>query len=216
MFDLLAGRYDLLNTILSGGSDERWRRAAAAAAGLRPGGLALDVACGSGRLALALERASAGARVIALDFSSGMLQVAARRAPGPAYVRGDGLSLPFADEAFDAVTVAFGLRNYAQPEVGLREMLRVLRPGGLAVVLEFVQPRPGLAGRAYRFYLRQGLPRIGGLVSGQPRAYRYLSETVDAYRRPEELVGMAAAAEWREPRIRLLTLGTVGLLTGRR
>ncbi|HEX6349314.1 MAG TPA: ubiquinone/menaquinone biosynthesis methyltransferase [Candidatus Dormibacteraeota bacterium] len=214
MFDRLAGRYDLLNTLLSGGSDARWRRATARATGLRPGSAALDVACGSGKLAQELLKL--GGRVVGLDFSAGMLEVAAAHVPGPRYVRGDALTLPFADASFDAVTIAFGLRNLADPRRGLAEMRRVLRAGGRAVVLEFIRPRPTLPGRLYRAYLAHGLPRIGGLISGQPRAYRYLSETIDSYRTPEELLALARSAGWGEPRLRLLTLGTVGILTGQR
>ena len=214
MFDRLAGRYDLLNTLLSGGSDGRWRRAAARATGLRPGGNALDVACGSGKLSQELLKVAG--QVVGLDFSTGMLEVAAARAPGPRYVRGDALALPFADAEFDAATIAFGLRNLADPVRGLAEMRRVVRPGGRMVVLEFVKPRPTLAGRAYRFYLAQGLPRIGGLVSGQPRAYRYLADTIDSYRSPDELLELARRAGWGEPSLRLLTLGTVGILAGER
>ncbi len=212
MFDRLAGRYDLLNTLLSGGSDARWRRAAARATGLQPGGRALDVATGSGKLAEELRKL--GGRVTGLGFSAGMLAVPAAGAPGPAYVRGDALALPFPDGSFDAATIAFGLRNLADPERGLAEMRRVLRPGGRAVVLEFIKPRQTIPGRVYRAYLAHALPRIGGLVSGQPRAYRYLSETIDPYRTPEDLLGLARAAGWLQPTIRLLTLGTVGILTG--
>lgn len=216
MFDRIASRYDLLNTVLSGGSDARWRRTAARAAGLAREGRALDVATGSGKLALALHREAPAGLVVGLDFSERMLRVAAERAQGPRYVRGDGLHLPFPDGTFDAVTVAFGLRNFADPAAGLGEMLRVLRPGGRALVLEFVRPGLGPAGRAYRAYLRHGLPRLGGWISGQPSAYRYLSDTVDAYHAPQELQELALRAGWRQPRIRLLTLGTVGLLSGGR
>lgn len=214
MFDRIARRYDLLNTVLSFGADERWRRRAARLAGLGPDGRALDVACGSGKLTAELRRLAPRGLVVGLDFSGEMLRVAAAEAAGPGYVRGDGLRLPFRDGAFDGVTVAFGLRNFADPQRGLREMRRVLRPGGRAVVLEFVRPKPGPVGAAYRAYLVHGLPRVGGLVSGDPAAYRYLSQTVDSYRTPEELVALAGGAGWREPRIELLTLGTVGLLTG--
>jgi demethylmenaquinone methyltransferase / 2-methoxy-6-polyprenyl-1,4-benzoquinol methylase len=216
MFDRIARRYDLLNTVLSFGADARWRRRAARAARPPADGSALDVACGSGKLTAELRRLAASGLVVGLDFSGGMLRVAAAGAPGPRYVRGDGLCLPFADGTFDAVTVAFGLRNFADPERGLCEMRRVLRPGGRAVVLEFVRPRRGPVGAAYRAYLVHVLPRIGGRVSGDASAYRYLSQTVDAYRTPEELVELAAAAGWREPRIDLLTLGTVGVLAGLR
>ena len=217
MFDRIAGRYDLLNSVLSGGSDARWRRRAAKATALGPGGRALDVACGSGKLALELRRlAGPGGEVVGLDFSSAMLGVAGRHAPGPRYVRGDALRLPFPDAAFDAATIAFGLRNLADPQLGLEEMLRVLRPGGRAVVLEFVKPHPDLLGRAYRAYLRHGLPLVGGAVSGDPSAYRYLSDTVDSYRTEAELVELARRAGWRDPRLEVLTMGTVGLLSGQR
>lgn len=216
MFDRIAVRYDLLNSLLSAGSDARWRRLAASAAQLGPQGRALDVACGSGKLTRELRRHAPGGLVVGLDFSSGMLEVASRHAPGPLYVRGDGLRLPFPDGVFDAVTVAFGLRNFADPEQGLREMGRILRPGGRGLVLEFVRPQPGPIGGLYRAYLRHGLPRVGGLISGQPKAYRYLSDTVDSYRTPAELVQLATQAGWRAPSIKLLTLGTVGLLVGHR
>jgi demethylmenaquinone methyltransferase/2-methoxy-6-polyprenyl-1,4-benzoquinol methylase len=216
MFDRIAGRYDLLNTVLSFGADARWRRRAARAASPPTDGSALDVACGSGKLTRELRRLASGGLVVGLDFSARMLHVAAAAASGPRYVRGDGLSLPFPEGTFDAATVAFGLRNFADPERGLCEMRRVLRPGGRAVVLEFVRPRPGPIGSAYRAYLVHALPRVGGWVSGDRRAYRYLSQTVDAYRTPEELVALAAGAGWREARIDLLTMGTVGLLTGLR
>ncbi|HEY7200990.1 MAG TPA: ubiquinone/menaquinone biosynthesis methyltransferase [Candidatus Dormibacteraeota bacterium] len=214
MFDRIARRYDLLNTVLSFGADARWRRRAARAAGPPADGRALDVACGSGKLTAELRRLAPRGVVAGLDFSGEMLRVAAAAEPGPRYVRGDGLRLPFRDGAFDAVTVAFGLRNFADPERGLCEMRRVLRPGGRAVVLEFVRPRRGPVGAAYRAYLVHGLPRVGGLVSGDATAYRYLSATVDAYRTPDELIALAGRAGWARPRIELLTLGTVGLLTG--
>jgi demethylmenaquinone methyltransferase/2-methoxy-6-polyprenyl-1,4-benzoquinol methylase len=215
MFDRLAGRYDLLNTVLSGGGDGRWRRRTAGAAGLVTGGRALDVACGSGKLTAELRRHARGGLVVGLDFSARMLSEAVRRSSGPLYARGDALRLPFPDGSFEAVTIAFGLRNLADPELGMREMLRVLRPEGRALVLEFVRPRPGALGRLYRAYLLHVLPRIGGLISGQPAAYRYLSSTVDSYRTPDELVAMARGAGWQDVRIELLTLGTVGLLSGR-
>lgn len=216
MFDRIARRYDLVNTVLSFGADVRWRRRAARAARPPVDGSALDVACGSGKLTGELRRLAARGLVVGLDFSGRMLQVAAAEVPGPGYVRGDGLRLPFADGTFHAVTVAFGLRNFVDPERGLREMRRVLRPGGRAVVLEFVRPRRGPVGAAYRAYLVHVLPRVGGWVSGDASAYRYLSDTVDSYRTPGELMELAASAGWREPRIDLLTLGTVGVLAGQR
>jgi demethylmenaquinone methyltransferase/2-methoxy-6-polyprenyl-1,4-benzoquinol methylase len=215
MFDRIAGRYDLLNTVLSGGTDAGWRRKAARATGLTPGGSALDIACGSGKLAGALAKiAGDGGRVVGLDFSPQMLVIARRDHPAIEFIEGDALNLPFDDGSFDASTNAFGLRNLAEPVKGLTEMLRVMKPGGRAVILEFVRPPKNLVGAAYRIYLRNLLPAIGGVISGQPAAYRYLSDTVDSYRSPEELTAMAVAAGWSSVRFQPLAMGTVGILSG--
>jgi demethylmenaquinone methyltransferase/2-methoxy-6-polyprenyl-1,4-benzoquinol methylase len=215
MFDRIAGRYDLLNTVLSGGTDAGWRRKAARATALAPGGSALDVACGSGKLTAVLAKiAGDGGRVVGLDFSPGMLEVARRDQPAIEFIEGDALKLPFDDASFDASTIAFGLRNLADPVKGLREMLRVVKPGGRAVVLEFVRPPKNFVGAAYRIYLRTVLPAVGGVVSGQPAAYRYLSDTVDSYRTPEELRAMALAAGWSSVRFQPMAMGTVGILSG--
>ena len=215
MFDRIARRYDLVNTVLSGGTDGGWRRRAAGATRLKEGGSALDVACGSGRLTAALARmAGPRGRVIGLDFSSRMLEVARADHPGLDFVEGDALNLPYAEGAFDAATIAFGLRNLSDPVRGMREMLRVLKPGGRAVVLEFVRPPEGVIGGAYRLYLRALLPLVGGALSGQRKAYQYLSDTVDSYRTPEELRLLAQTAGWSEVSYRSLAMGTVGLVAG--
>ena len=214
-FDRIARRYDLLNTVLSGGTDEGWRRKAARATGLAPGGSALDIACGSGKLTAALSRiAGDGGRVVGLDFSPQMLVVARHGHPAIEFIEGDALKLPFDDASFDASTNAFGLRNLAHPVEGLREMLRVVKPGGRVVVLEFLRPPKNPFGAAYRIYLRTWLPAIGGAISRQPAAYRYLSDTVDSYRTPEELSAMALAAGWSDVRFQPLAMGTVGILSG--
>ena len=212
MFDRIARRYDTVNTVLSVGADGGWRRRAARATGLRPRGSALDVACGSGKLTAELAKiAGPTGRVVGLDFSAEMLVVARREHPSLEFVEGDALHLPFHDAEFDAATIAFGLRNLADPILGLREMTRVARR---AVVLEFVRPPRGLVGGAYRVYLKALLPAIGGAISGDRAAYRYLSDTVDSYRTPEELRNMAKQAGWGNVAFAALALGTVGLLTG--
>jgi demethylmenaquinone methyltransferase/2-methoxy-6-polyprenyl-1,4-benzoquinol methylase len=217
MFDRIAWRYDLVNTLLSAGSDRRWRRAAAAATAVRAGEAALDVACGTGALTRELARSvEPGGRVVGMDFSSGMLDQARRRSPGMNWVQGDALALPFADAEFDAATIAFGLRNLVEPAKGLAEMARVVRPGGRMVVLEFLRPPGGPIGRAYRFYLTRVLPVLGGRVSGDPAAYRYLSETVDSYLAPGQMLELARSAGWAAPTLRKLNLGTVALVVGGR
>jgi len=215
MFDRIARRYDLVNTVLSLGTDGGWRRRAARETGLREGGLALDVACGSGKLTAELARiAGPSGRVIGLDFSPEMLDVARGRHPKLDFREGDALELPFDAGTFDASSIAFGLRNLADPVRGLREMLRVVRPGGKAVVLEFVKPPSGPIGATYRIYLRTLLPAVGGALSGAPSAYRYLSDTVDSYRTPDELRAMARAAGWTQIRFIPLAAGTVGIVSG--
>lgn len=214
MFDRIAGRYDLVNTVLSAGTDGGWRRRAARITQLQPGGSALDVACGSGKLTALLARiAGPNGRVVGLDFSARMLDVARHEHPGVEFLEGDALKLPFEDATFDASTIAFGLRNLAEPVRGLQEMLRVVKPKGRAVVLEFVRPPRGPIGTAYRLYLRTLLPAVGGALSGQPAAYRYLSDTVDSYRSADELQALAAVAGWKEVHYLGLAAGTVGLLS---
>ena len=211
MFDRIAPRYDLLNTVLSGGIDARWRRQAATAARILPGQSALDVACGSGRLTAELAARSGGGRVVGLDFSPGMLARARAGNPALEFVEGDALRLPFGDGEFDAATIAFGLRNLADPRLGLAEMARVARR---VVVLEFVKPPATAFGAVYRFHLRQVLPRVGAAISGAPDAYRYLSDTVDSYRTGAELADLALAAGWKGVDFRGLTFGALGLLVG--
>ena len=212
MFDRIARRYDRVNTVLSIGTDGGWRRRAARETRLEPGGSALDVACGSGKLTAELARiAGRGGLVVGLDFSPRMLDIARAAHPSVEFVEGDALELPFDDRSFDASTIAFGLRNLADPIHGLHEMIRVSRR---AVVLEFVRPPRGLVGAGYRLYLRTLLPTIGGALSGAPDAYRYLSDTVDSYRTPGELADMATRAGWSDVKFTPLAMGTVGLLSG--
>lgn len=208
MFDRVAPRYDLANTILSFGRDAHWRRVAAVAA--QPvGGLCLDVAAGTGMLARALsERGATG--VVALDLSPAMVAEGARRGvPRVGFVTGDALRLPFPDGIFDAVTIGFGLRNLPDPEAGLREFARVTRAGGRLVVLEFSQPTWSPFRRVYRDYLVRALPRIAELVSSDPRAYRYLAESILLWPDQQGLSRWMANNGWRDVRYRNLTGGIV-------
>jgi demethylmenaquinone methyltransferase/2-methoxy-6-polyprenyl-1,4-benzoquinol methylase len=215
MFDRIAPGYDRANTVLSLGRDRAWRRRAADVAAPPVGGAALDVACGSGRLTLELDkRVGHGGRVVGLDFSDRMLAVARAAHPAVDWVPGDATSLPFADSSFDAATIAFGLRNLADAKTGLSEMRRVLRPGGSMVVLEFLRPPRGPAGRTYELYLRHVLPRLGGWLTGDREAYRYLSDTVDSYVTGEQLLALVESAGWDRPQLWRLNFGTVGLVRG--
>ena len=184
MFDGISGRYDLLNRLLSASLDRGWRRRAVEL--LPPSDLVLDLCAGTADLSLALHR-TAGAEVgiVSADFSAPMLDIACRklRAAGvrPMTARADARALPWRTATFDAVTIAFGIRNVHPPESGLREIARVLRPGGHLLVLEFFGPRSGPLTALFRFYFTRILPRLGGVVSGDRGAYAYLPDSVSRF-----------------------------------
>jgi demethylmenaquinone methyltransferase / 2-methoxy-6-polyprenyl-1,4-benzoquinol methylase len=219
MFTRIAPRYDLLNHLLSARMDRVWRaRAARELKPIldRPGALVLDLCCGTGDLAFSLAR-HAKARIMGADFSHSMLVRAnckaadANRTPGLAFFEADALCLPVADDALDLVTTAFGFRNLANYEAGLREALRVLKPGGTLGILEFTEPAPGMLGSAYRFYTQRLLPKIGGLISGDQEAYAYLPKSVARFFRPEELSALMVSVGFSPVRYRLMTFGSVAL-----
>jgi demethylmenaquinone methyltransferase/2-methoxy-6-polyprenyl-1,4-benzoquinol methylase len=218
MFGEIAPRYDLLNSLLSGGVDQRWRRLAVRLAVEKAPRRVLDVATGTGDVALLLKRARPAAEVVGGDFTPQMLELARAKAERAGvdvrFVEADALALPFADGRFDAITVAFGFRNFADYEQGLAEFYRVLAPGGRAVILEFPPPPKGLLGRAYRFYFNGVLPWIGGVISGRPEAYRYLPSSVERFPEPERLAVMMRAAGFSEVRWRLLTGGIAAVHVG--
>jgi demethylmenaquinone methyltransferase / 2-methoxy-6-polyprenyl-1,4-benzoquinol methylase len=215
MFDRVAERYDLLNDALSLGMDRLWRKVVAGAVGALAGEVVLDLAAGTGTSSKAFT--TAGARCVACDFSLGMLTVGARR-PHQAvrFVAGDALALPFGDQAFDAVTVSFGLRNVADTGQALRELLRVTRPGGRLVVCEFSHlPAPRL-NAMYEQYLTRALPQIARKLSANAEAYDYLAESIKDWPGQRQLADVIAASGWSQVRWRNLTLGIVAVHQARR
>ncbi len=210
MFDRIAPVYDLMNRAMTAGLDLRWRRLAAGAA-VGPGDRVLDAACGTGDLALADMRAGA-ATVTGLDFSPRMLERARRKSAEIEWVEGDVLALPFADGTFDAATIGFGIRNVADLELALRELRRVLRPGGRLAVLEITRPRGALAPLLSVWFDRL-VPRLGKLVPGGA-AYSYLPASVARFPPAEELAAHFRAAGFTGVSTRLLAGSIVSLHSG--
>ena len=222
MFATIAARYDLLNHLLSGNLDKRWRRIVANRLrdGLQSGGAqVLDVACGTGDLALTLFETT-GARIIGTDFCRPMLEIATRKAAKHLttipFVEGDAMQLPFLSGSFDAVAIAFGLRNLSCTEAGLKELLRVLRPGGMVAVLEFSKPIvPGFRA-LFQFYFTRVLPLIGGIVSGSRSAYRYLPDSVSKFPDQKQLASLMREVGFEEVEYRNLTGGVAALHLAKR
>ncbi len=215
MFGRVAHRYDLANHLLSFNIDRYWRAHTVARVRevlARPEARVLDICCGTGDLVRALERGRpAGAPVMGSDFCHPMLVAARAKVGGGRLFESDALRLPLADAAIDLITVAFGFRNLANYEAGLREMRRVLRPGGVAAILEFSQPPNPVFGALYRFYSRRVLPAVGGALSGSRDAYTYLPESVRKFPAPAELAGMLRAAGFSRVEFERLTGGIVAL-----
>ncbi len=218
MFGRIAPRYDLLNHLLSMEFDKRWRRRVAKKFShiLHE---VLDLCCGTGDLAFAFRReAPKGAVIIGADFAPEMLVRARAKAAalGAAveFVEADALQLPFPEGSFDLVSCAFGFRNLANYEQGLREILRVLKPGGAAGILEFAEPPGRVFGAAYRFYFRRILPRLGGIISGNAAAYAYLPASVGNFPSPEELKKLLERAGFVDAGFERWTGGIVTLHTG--
>lgn len=221
MFAGIAARYDLLNHLLSGNIDKRWRRLVARIVyqALPPGGQILDVACGTGDLSLTLA-GSGDADVVGLDFCRPMLDIAAtkslKRGAKIPFIEGDALALPFRESSFDAVTIAFGLRNLASVESGLSELLRVLRPGGKLAILEFSKPRYAIFRGLFKLYFTKLLPLLGGLISGSRGAYEYLPDSVSRFPDQKELSSLMKNAGFEEITYKNLTGGIAALHLGRR
>lgn len=222
MFATIAARYDLLNHLLSGNIDRRWRRLVAktlSATLANRDARVLDVACGTGDLSLTLFE-SGEARILGIDFCRPMLDIAAAKASKSGFslpfVEGDALDLPFADRSFEAATIAFGLRNLTSVEAGFKELLRVLKPGGRVAVLEFSKPRTPLLRSLFRIYFTKLLPLFGGLISGSKSAYQYLPDSVSRFPDQNELSNLMTQAGFEDVAFRDLTGGIAALHLGTR
>ncbi len=218
MFAGIAGRYDLLNHLLSMNIDKRWRRLVRNKLQTtldNPDATVLDVACGTGDLSIELQ-SHANAKVIGSDFCRPMLKIAKNKAVGIPFVEGDAMTLPFDDCSFDAVPIAFGLRNLPNFADGLKELHRVLKPGGRLAVLEFSSPVvPGFRG-LFNFYFTSILPRIGGVVSGSRGAYEYLPDSVSKFPDQKGLVRMMSTAGFSAVEYTNLTGGIAAIHIGQK
>jgi demethylmenaquinone methyltransferase/2-methoxy-6-polyprenyl-1,4-benzoquinol methylase len=213
MFDRIARVYDGMNSVMTAGMHHRWRERAVDLARVGPGSRALDVATGTGDLAIALRRR--GAEVIGLDFSEAMLEIARRKAPEISFEQGNALALPYGDAEFDAVTVGFGARNFSDLDAGLREMARVAKPGGRVVVLEITDPQRPPLSWFFRLWFDRVVPALGR-VAGDSDAYTYLPSSVRRFPGPEELAARLAAAGLEDVRWILTAGGIIALHAGRR
>lgn len=209
MFDRIAPVYDVMNRVMTAGLDRRWRKLAVEAV-VWPGDRVLDACCGTGDLAVAAERR--GGRVTALDFSPKMLERARKKSGAIEWVEGDALALPFVDGDFDAATVGFGVRNLADLEGGLRELARVLRPGGKLAVLEITRPR-GILRPFFRLWFDVVVPVLGRVLPGG-EAYTYLPASVRRFPGPDDLSALLEHAGFEDVRYRLLGGGIVALHVG--
>jgi demethylmenaquinone methyltransferase / 2-methoxy-6-polyprenyl-1,4-benzoquinol methylase len=218
MFDHIAPVYDRMNTLMTLGSDGRWRRAAVNATRLSPGDAVIDVACGTGKLAGALaDRVGPFGRVLAVDLAPGMIAEARQQNPDLVQLEftvADALDLPVTDGTFDAATIAFGLRNLPDFEAAFRELARVVRPGGWIVCLELSVPRPKVWGRIYYGAFQRSAPLLGSLF-GRRQAYQYLPRSLEGFPNPDELVRTMIRAGLVEVSYRRLALGAVALHKGR-
>jgi demethylmenaquinone methyltransferase/2-methoxy-6-polyprenyl-1,4-benzoquinol methylase len=209
MFDTVAEKYDVTNDVLSLGQDRLWRRAVVKAVDAKPGERILDIAAGTGTSSE--PWADAEIEVVPADFSLGMLRVGRRRRPDMAFTAADAMSLPFADESFDVVTMSFGLRNVADAETALREFLRVTKPGGRLLVCEFSQPVNKVFRTVYTNYLMRALPPVARRTSSNPDSYVYLAESIRAWPPQGELARVVEAAGWQQVGWTNLTGGVVAL-----
>ncbi len=220
MFDAIADRYDLLNRIISLGVDQRWRRLTVERLGIEGPARVLDLATGTGDLALLIARRHPEARVVGVDPSRNMLAIGAAKVAraglgGRVEMReGDAHELPFEADAFDAATIAFGIRNVPDRARGVRELARVTRPGGRVAILELSEPRAGLLGALARFHVHHVVPTVGALLSGK-REYRYLQRSIAAFPPPGEFAALMGDNGLCDIELVSLTFGVCALYVGR-
>jgi len=219
MFDTIAPRYDLLNHLLSFGLDIRWRKKAVKFLAVQKEGKFLDIGAGTGDVSMEIMKAMP-AYVIGADFSLNMLDIF-RKKMGPGETRAslvscDALSLPFRDEIFDGTIVAFGIRNFRDRLLAMREMLRVLKPGGISVILELSRPRKPIVSQLYWIYSRALLPLVGRIISRHNSAYRYLPESIRGFPLEEEFLPLMVKAGYNETKAYTLTFGAATIYVGRK
>ncbi len=218
MFGEIAKRYDFLNAVLSLGIDKTWRKDAVNAVSEKNPKTLLDVATGTADLAIELKKSNAHYKVIGVDFAEPMLAIGRKKAAKQnldvRLEQGDGLNLAFPDASFDALTIAYGLRNFSNYQAGLNEFYRVLKPGGRLVILEFPPPPKGLFGQFFRFYFLNILPFLGGFISGKQKAYEYLPTSVLNFPSPDVLATMMKEAGFDKIRYKLQTFGVSAIHVG--
>jgi len=213
MFGRIAHRYDFLNHLLSFNLDKRWRARLADRAGEildRPGARVLDLCCGTADVLIAMQTRRGRALILGSDFCHPMLEAARRKTQAPLF-EADALELPLADQSMDLITIAFGFRNLANYQRGLKELRRVLKPGGVAAILEFSRPDRKFFGALYGFFSFRVLPWIGGMVSGSREAYSYLPESIAKFPDADQLAGQMRAAGFTRVEFERLTGGAVAL-----
>jgi demethylmenaquinone methyltransferase/2-methoxy-6-polyprenyl-1,4-benzoquinol methylase len=215
MFGRIARRYDLMNRLMTLGRDRAWRRYAVAQVAVPVGGRVLDVATGTGDLALEAHRQQPDALVVGLDFTPEMLVLAQQKVRGLGtdlgLAAGDAMRLPCADGIFDGVVTGFALRNVTDIPAAFAEMARVARPGGRVACLEIAKPRPPLFRHLFAFYFYRLVPLLGGWITGQPSAYTYLPHSLTAFLTPDEIADVMRQTGWRDVRSRRMMLGTVAV-----
>lgn len=209
MFDNIAPRYDFLNRLLSFRRDVAWRKQAVTSAEIKPGMKVLDLACGTGDVTVEIKRQAPEASVISADFSVNMLFIAKEKIPEGLFSGADAHCLPFKDNSFDRITIAFGFRNVTDKEKGLAEFRRVLKKGGKLCILEFAEPENKIFGALYKFYFKTVLPAIGGIFSGNRKAYEYLPDSVYKFPKRKEYAKMIKAVWFEDVAIKPMMFGAV-------